>query len=227
MESKSASTLKPLSVQEIIPLIDNTEVIFVDTRHADVFTEGYVPSSISIGLEGKLEDWSKIVLPSGKKILIIAEPDKEEESHKRLQDAGFKDFVGFLEGGFGAWLKEGREMDMIISIDADEMGMDLSFDENIVVLDVRKNNEYEAGHIDFAVNLPLDELTDPATVSSIEENDSLYIHCAGGYRSVIAASLLKRHGHTKLRNIKGGWKLMAQEPGLQQKIVYPKKSPKK
>jgi hydroxyacylglutathione hydrolase len=222
MENK-VEELKPLTVEEVESLLGDPNVVFVDTRHADVFTEGFVPSSISLGLEGKMEEYAKKLLPAGNSIVIIADEGKEEESYNRLKTAGFTGIKGYLEGGYPAWVKAEKEIDIIISIEADEAGIDLSFDENIVVLDVRKQSEYEEGHIDFAVNLPLFDLADPATVSTIEDDDSLYIHCAGGYRSVIAASILKKHGLQNMRNIKGGWKALEQESRMQDKIVYPKK----
>lgn len=95
---------------------------------------------------------------------------------------------------------------MIIDVEADELAMDIPFDENLVVIDVRKEAEYADGHIKDAVNIPLANLVDPASMASIEDNDNLYVHCQSGYRSVIAASLLKRQGIHNLRNVVGGWK---------------------
>lgn len=94
---------------------------------------------------------------------------------------------------------------MLIDVEADEMAMDLPFDPNMVIVDVRKETEFGNGHIREAINIPLSELTDPGSMADLEENHNIYVHCAGGYRSVIACSLLKREGIHNLRNVTGGW----------------------
>ena len=98
---------------------------------------------------------------------------------------------------------------MLINVDPDELIMDLPFDENLVVLDVRKETEFDAGHVDNAENLPLEKLKDPGSMAMIEETDNIYVHCAGGYRSTIACSLLKRQGIHNIRNVAGGWKAIS------------------
>src|SRR5690606_5086273 len=123
----------------------------------------------------------------------------------RLSRVGLDKVKGYLEGGFEKWKEDGNEVDMIIDIEADELMMDIPFDQHLVVLDVRKPTEFAEGHLQDAVNLPLSIMNDPLNLATIEENDNLYIHCAGGYRSVIAASLLKCQGIHNLRNILGGW----------------------
>ncbi len=112
---------------------------------------------------------------------------------------------GYLKGGFATWKNAGEEVDMIIDIDADELAMDLPFDENLVVLDVRKPNEFAEGHVKDARNLNLADMTDLALIAQLEENQNVYVHCAGGYRSLIACSLLKRQGYHNLHNVNGGW----------------------
>ena len=125
---------------------------------------------------------------------------------------GFDKVQGYLEGGFEAWKNSGEESDMIIDVEADELMMDIPFDKNLVVLDVRKPVEFADGHLKDAINIPLNEMTDPGSMANIEERHNLYVHCAGGYRSVIAASLLKRQGIHNLRNVPGGWgKIKEQE----------------
>ena len=120
--------------------------------------------------------------------------------------------MGFLKNGIEAWKAAGEELDMIIDIEADELAMDLPFDNNLVVLDVRRETEFADGHVKDAINLPLHEMADPTHMSQFEENQNIYVHCAGGYRSVIAASLLKRQGIHNIRNIMGGWgKIKEQE----------------
>jgi hydroxyacylglutathione hydrolase len=104
---------------------------------------------------------------------------------------------------------------LIIDVEADELAMDIPFDENLVVLDVRKPAEFADGHVKEARNIPLDELTDPAAMAEIEEEQNVYVHCAGGYRSVIAASLLKRQGIHNLRNVVGGWARIKEQKNIE------------
>ncbi|MBD0331889.1 MAG: MBL fold metallo-hydrolase, partial [Chitinophagaceae bacterium] len=181
------------------------DVILLDTRNANIFTQGFVPGSISIGLEGRFAEWAGTILPFDKPIILITEPGKEKESIVRLARVGFHNVIGYLDGGFEAWKNAGEEIDMIIDVEPDELAMDLPYDENLLVLDVRRPAEYAEGHIKNATNVPLNELTDIVNIANIEENQNVYVHCGGGYRSVIAASLLKRQGLHNLRNVLGGW----------------------
>ena len=138
-------------------------------------------------------------------MILVSEAGKEKETIIRLARVGFTKVIGYVKGGFEAWKAAGEEIDMIINVEADELAMDLPFDDNLVVLDVRKPAEFADGHVKNALNLPLNDLADPLNMSAIEENQNVYVHCAGGYRSVIASSILKRHGFHNLRNIMGGW----------------------
>ena len=112
---------------------------------------------------------------------------------------------GYLEGGFETWRNAGEKIDMVIDVDADEMAMDIPFDEKLLVVDVRNETEYANGHVVDAINLPLSTMTDVANIAQFEDDQNLYLHCGGGYRSVIAASIMKRHGYHNLRNVLGGW----------------------
>ncbi len=180
-------------------------VIIVDTRKADVFTEGFVPGSVFIGLEGRFAEWAGSLLPFDHEILLVTEDGKEKESIVRLARVGFEKFGGHLAGGFTSWKKNDQPLDMIIDVEADELAMDMPFDDQLVIVDVRKVPEYADGHIKEALNIPLDELSDPGSMANLEDNHNIYVHCAGGYRSVIAASLMKRQGIHNLRNVVGGW----------------------
>ncbi|HEY2726598.1 MAG TPA: MBL fold metallo-hydrolase [Parafilimonas sp.] len=197
--------LKPLTIDEAKTFLNNNDVIFLDTRTAADFTEGFIPGSIFIGLDGRYAEWAGSLLPFDKTFLIIAEPGKEKESIVRLTRVGFSKFAGYLEGGFEAWKNAGENIDMIINVEPDELAMDISYDDKLVVLDVRREPEYADGHVKDAVNIPLSDLTDPASMANIEDDQNLYVHCAGGYRSVIASSLLKRQGIHNLYNVLGGW----------------------
>ena len=190
----------------------NDDVIILDTRHAKEFTEGFVPGSIFIGLEGRFAEWAGNVLPFDKIILLVTTPGKEEESVIRLSRVGFEKMEGYLKGGFDTWKNANEKVDMIIDVEADELTMDIPHDPNLLVVDVRRETEFADGHLKDALNLPLEEMTDVIYIAQFEDNQNLYVHCAGGYRSVIAASLLKKQGIHNLRNVLGGWgKIKEQE----------------
>jgi glyoxylase-like metal-dependent hydrolase (beta-lactamase superfamily II)/rhodanese-related sulfurtransferase len=191
-------------------LTENT--IVLDTRSATTFTNGFIPGSIFIGLDGRFAEWAGSLLPFNKELLLITDEGKEQEAVIRLSRVGFDKMKGFLKGGFEAWQNAGEPIDMIIDVEADELIMDIPFDEKLEVLDVRKEIEFAEGHLKDATNIPLDRFTDPAEIARIDEESNLYVHCAGGYRSVIAASLLKRQGIDNIRNVLGGWnKIKEQE----------------
>ncbi len=191
------------------------DIIVLDTRTALVFTNGFIKGAIFIGLEGKFAEWAGNILPFDKPILLVTEEGKEKESIVRLARVGFSKVEGYLQGGFEAWKNSGEQVDMIVDVEPDELALDIKFDPQIVVVDVRKEVEFGDGHIKLAVNIPLSTMTDPASMANIEDTDNLYIHCAGGYRSVIASSLLKRQGIDNLRNVLGGWSRIKNETSIQ------------
>ncbi len=177
----------------------------IDTRTADLFTQGFIPGSVFIGLEGRMAEWAGQLIPYNQSLMLVCEPGKEIESVTRLARVGFEKIIGTLSGGFDAWMKNNEAFDMIIDVEADELIMDIPHDSNLLILDVRKETEFETGHLKNAVNLPLNEMTNLVELAQFEETQNLYVHCAGGYRSVIACSLLKRQGIVNLRNVLGGW----------------------
>ncbi len=109
----------------------------------------------------------------------------------------------------------GEPVDIIIDVEADELMMDIPFDPNLKIVDVRREPEFADGHLPNTINLPLNEMTDPGLLAQFEDNDNLYVHCAGGYRSVIAASLLKKQGIHNLRNVLGGWAKIKEQPNVE------------
>lgn len=205
--------LTPLTIGDIKKMQDD-DVLILDTRHAAVFTKGFIPGSIFIGLEGRFAEWAGSLLSFDKPIALVTEPGKEEESVIRLSRVGFDKIQGYLKGGFESWQHAGEPVDMIIDVEADELVMDLPHDPNLVVVDVRRETEFADGHIADAQNLPLNEMNDVLNLSHFEDNQNLYIHCAGGYRSVIAASLLKREGTHNLRNVLGGWNKIKEQKNI-------------
>lgn len=207
--------LKALDLQSFKELIEKEEAIVLDTRKAAQFVEGFIPGSVGIGLDGRFAEWAGSLLPFDKSIVLITLPGEEKESVVRLARVGFDKMKGFLEGGFPTWRQAGEPIDMIIDIDVDELAMDLPFDDNIVVLDVRKETEFADGHIKGAVNLPLNDMIDPVSMAMLEDHHNIYVHCGGGYRSIIAASLLKRQGIHNLRNVVGGWSKIKDQKGIE------------
>ncbi len=210
IEAVKQSGITPLTVDKFKKLMDE-EMLVLDTRHADIFTQGFIPGSVFIGLEGRFAEWAGAILPFDKPMILVTEVGKEEETVVRLARVGFDKMRGYLQGSFEAWQNAGEKTDMIISVEADELAMDLPHDPNLIVVDVRRETEYADGHVKDAQNIPLNEMNDMANIAAFEDNQNLYVHCAGGYRSVIAASLLKRHGVHNLRNVLGGWAKIKEE----------------
>ena len=186
-------------------ILQDKDVLVLDTRHAAVFTKGFIPGSIFIGLEGRFAEWAGSLLPFDKPMVLVTEPGKEEETFVRLSRVGFDKIQGYLKDGFKTWEDAGEPVDMIIDVEADELAMDIPHDPNLIVVDVRRETEFADGHVVNAQNLPLNEMNDVLNLARFDDNQNLYIHCAGGYRSVIAASLLKKEGTHNLRNVLGGW----------------------
>jgi hydroxyacylglutathione hydrolase len=210
LDTVLANGMKALSVAAFKEQITTFEPIILDTRNATVFTQGFVPGSISIGLEGRFAEFAGSILPFDQAILLVCEPGTEKESIVRLARVGFENIIGHLAGGFNTWLAAGETPDLIIDVEADELAMDIPFDPNMVIVDVRKTSEFDKGHIKEALTIPLDELTDPASMANFDDNQNIYIHCAGGYRSVIASSLIKRQGIHNIRNVVGGFKAISE-----------------
>ncbi|HEV2478992.1 MAG TPA: MBL fold metallo-hydrolase [Puia sp.] len=206
--------LQPLDIAAFRKWIDD-DAILLDTRRSDLFVAGFVPGSISIGLDGRFAEWAGSILSFSKPMVLVTAPGEEKESVVRLARVGFDKVKGYLQGGFEAWQQAGEPIDMIIDVEADELAMDIPFDENLVVVDVRRETEFADGHVSGAINLPLQELTDPGNMAQFEESDNLYVHCGGGYRSIIAASLLKRQGIHNLRNVTGGWGKIKDQKGIE------------
>jgi hydroxyacylglutathione hydrolase len=211
--------MQPLTVEDFRLKVKEGAWI-LDTRPASVFTQEFVPDSISIGLDGRFAEWAGSLLPFHQALVLVTEEGMEKESVIRLSRVGIDNVLGYLNGGLAAWKAAGEEIDMIIDIEADELAMDIPHDPRLEIVDVRKPSEFEAGHVKGAVNTPLDTLTDVANIAAIDSDNNLYVHCAGGYRSVIAASLFKRQGYDNLRNVLGGFSKMKQTKNMP--IVHPR-----
>ncbi len=207
--------LRALDLSSFRKWIIEEGAILLDTRSSQVFVAGFIPGAVSIGLDGRFAEWAGSLLPFDKPIVLVTAPGEEKESVIRLARVGFGKVKGYLEGGFPAWQHAGEPIDLIIDVLPDELAMDIPFDENLMVVDVRRETEFADGHIKDAINIPLQNLSDPGSMAILEERFNLYVHCGGGYRSVIAASLLKRQGIHNLRNVTGGWKMIREQKGIE------------
>ena len=204
LDAVKSKGLKALSIADFKEEVAQGALI-LDTRKATEFTEGFIPESISIGLDGRFAEWAGTLLPFQQAIVLVSEAGKEEETLIRLARVGLDTIHGYLNGGFEAWKAADEKIDIIIDVDTEELALDIPHDPKLEIIDVRKQAEYDAGHIVAANLMPLDTLIDPFQLSVIDTEANLYVHCAGGYRSVIACSLLKRQGFHNVRNILGGW----------------------
>jgi hydroxyacylglutathione hydrolase len=207
--------LTPLSVADFKKWMEDEETIILDTRKAGDFTKQFVPRSISIGLEGRFAEWAGSLLPFDKPIILVTEEGQERESIVRLARVGFSQIHGYLAGGIDTWRKAGEDIDLIIDIEVDELAMDLPYDDHLIAIDVRRETEFADGHVRGATNIPLNDLTDPGSMANIDELQNLYLYCGSGYRSVIAASLMKRQGIHNLRNVLGGFNAIQLQQGIE------------
>ena len=195
--------MRALTPNEFESIANETEVVMLDTRNADVFRKAFIPNSINIGLDGQFAPWVGALIPDVKQeILLITEPGKEEEAVTRLARVGYDYVVGYLNGGIEAWQSAGKEVDKIKRISAEEFEKEVSINSDVVV-DVRKPGEYEAEHLENAVSIPLDFINEQ--LASYPKDKHFYMHCAGGYRSMIAASILKSRGYDNFTEIAGGF----------------------
>ncbi|MEX0315900.1 MAG: rhodanese-like domain-containing protein [Allomuricauda sp.] len=189
---------------------NETGAVVLDVRHQDDFAKGHVPRSIFIGLGGSFAPWvGALIADVEQPILLVAPEGQEEETITRLSRVGFDGTLGYLQGGITAWKSSGKEVDVVESVSADVLKQQLK--DKVPVFDVRKESEYGAEHIEDAKLTPLDFLNDH--LSEFPEKETFYVHCAGGYRSMIAASILKSRGIHNLVDVAGGFKAI-KEAGI-------------
>ncbi len=184
-------------------MVNAEGALVLDTRTAAEFVHSHIPNSIFIGIDGGFAPWvGALITDIYTPIMFVAPEGREEEVITRLSRVGYDNTIGFLAGGIEAWKKTGKEIASIESLDAATF-MEKQGTDNIEVLDVRKPGEYGNGHLDSALNLPLDFVNEE--MDKVEKEKPYYVHCAGGYRSVIYISILKARGYDKLINVEGGW----------------------
>ena len=193
---------KALSVNDFELVANETDAVIIDVRHQFKFVKGFIPQSIFIGLGGTFAPWvGALVKDIHQPILLVVPDNMEKETITRLSRVGFDNVLGYLSGGFETWEASGKEIDTLPSVSANVLEQQL--DKGAFVFDVRRPGEYEAEHIENVPSTPLDFLNDH--ISEFPTNKDFYVHCAGGYRSVIAASILKARGYSKVIDIAGGY----------------------
>lgn len=197
------SGTKPLSPEAFEVAANETGAIILDVRHQDDFAKGHIPQSIFIGIDGGFAPWVGAMVGNvAQPILLVTPEGREEETVTRLARVGFDNTLGFLKGGIEAWKNTDKQVDFVEGIDADGL-KELIEKSEIEIFDVRKPGEYLSEHITEAHSTPLDFINDH--MSEFPSNNPFYIHCAGGYRSMIAASVLKSRGIHNLIDVKGGF----------------------
>lgn len=204
---------KALSPEAFEAAANETGALVLDTRAPQTFAAGFVPNSINIGIDGQFAPWVGAMIPDIKQeILLVCEPGREEEVVTRLARVGYDHTIGYLEGGFEAWKKSGKEIDQIESIDTAEFSKRMQAN-NIEIIDVRKKSEYLSEHMVEAENAPLDFIND--SMAQLDKNKTYYVHCAGGYRSMIFNSILRARGYDNLIDVKGGFKAIKESGSFQ------------
>ncbi|WP_431217436.1 rhodanese-like domain-containing protein [Puia sp. P3] len=176
----------------------------MDTRDPEVFAAGFIPNSINIGIDGNFAPWAGALIPDiNQRILLITEEGREAEVITRLARVGLDHTVGYLAGGFAAWKDAGKETDIVLSVSAKDLVIQLKTNP-LPILDVRKNSEYRSEHLVDAVNIPLDFINQH--MLDVEKDKPAYVHCTRGYRSMIFISVLRARGYSDLVNVRGGFR---------------------
>lgn len=194
---------KPLSVNDFELIANETDALILDVRHQSEFIKGFIPQSIFIGLDGTFAPWvGALIKDIQQPILLVVDQGREEETITRLSRVGFDNVLGYLEGGFEAWKNAKEEIDTLQSVSASFLEKEID-KKDTLVFDVRKPGEYAKEHIVDAPSTPLNFINDHIT--EFPASKEFYVHCAGGYRSVIAASILKARGFHKVIDVAGGY----------------------
>jgi glyoxylase-like metal-dependent hydrolase (beta-lactamase superfamily II)/rhodanese-related sulfurtransferase len=199
--------MKAIPVNDFEAIVEETGALILDTRKNGDFAKGFIPQSINIGIDGDFAPWVGALIADVKQpIILVTEKGQEEESLTRLSRVGFDNLIGHLEGGFDAWKKAGKEIDTIHRITAEEFAKQVKIGESKVI-DIRKESEYCAEHVEESYSKPLASIND--WIKDINPKEPFFLHCAGGYRSMIAASILQARGFRNFTEIEGGFNAIA------------------
>ncbi|MFZ1634620.1 MAG: rhodanese-like domain-containing protein [Chitinophagales bacterium] len=192
---------KALTVQEVTDAMESG-VLVLDTRVADVFEKGFIPGSLNIGLNGMFAVWVGTLIDINQPLVLVTEIGKEAETVLRLARVGYENVIGYLDGGMQSWLSAGKKTDAVTTIQAEDIKQYYD-NTDYVILDVRKPSEFENEHIKNAINIQLSEID--LRAGELDADKKYIIHCAAGYRSMMAASILKEKGFNNFVNVAGGW----------------------
>jgi hydroxyacylglutathione hydrolase len=196
------TSAKPLSVKDFELIANETDAIILDVRHQSEFIKGFIPQSIFIGIDGGFAPWvGALIKDIQQPILLVTPQGKEADTIIRLSRVGFDNVLGYLDGSFASWQKSEKEIDTLSSVSVEVLEQKIN--ENALVFDVRKPGEFASEHIKIAESTPLDFLN--KHISEFPKKEEFYVHCAGGYRSVIAASILKARGFHNVIDVAGGY----------------------
>ncbi|MFM7639398.1 MAG: MBL fold metallo-hydrolase [Bacteroidota bacterium] len=196
--------LTPQTLAAFEAAAEGTEAAIIDTREAQTFAKGFIPGSINIGIDGSFANWVGTLVADVKQpLLLVTDQGREEEAVTRLSRVGYDNCLGFLQGGFEAWKSAGKPIECIESISVEVLKERLQSDPEAGILDVRKASENYSERLPEAINAPLDYINDSMT--KINPNKTYYVHCAGGYRSMVFISILKARGYDRLVDVQGGF----------------------
>jgi hydroxyacylglutathione hydrolase len=199
---RGAVALSPEAFEEIV---ENEGALMIDTRSIEDFKAGFIPNAIFIGLDGDFAPWvGALIVDLQQPIMLVVDEGRGEEAVTRLARVGYDHTLGYLEGGMDAWKAAGKEVDHIETVTADELSQRISAGEATHILDVRKPTEYLSQHVENATNFPLDYINN--NMKRLSRSETYYLHCLGGYRSLIAASILKSRGIEQIVDVKDGWR---------------------
>ncbi len=194
---------KPLNANEFEVVANETKALILDSRKAADFAKGFIPNSINIGIDSNFAMWvGEMITDIKQEILLVTDEGKEEETIIRLSRVGYDNTIGFLKGGFNAWKEAGKEIETISRISPDAFADQLK-KETPIVIDVRKKSEFDSEHLVGAINIPLNQINDH--LAEFPKDKPFILHCAGGYRSMIAASILKQRGWSNFVDVTGGF----------------------
>ena len=194
--------VRPMSPRAFETAASTSEALILDVRSKEDFVSGFIPNSIFIGLDGSFAPWAGALIADLQQPILLVTPEgQEEETVKRLARVGYDNTLGYLEGGIEAWKSAGKPLDQIQSISASQFAEDYRKDTSIAILDVRKTGEWASEHLETALHFPLDYINQH--MSQIKPEQAYYLHCRSGYRSTVAASILKARGYEHLINVQG------------------------
>lgn len=192
---------KPLTPAQFEAVANAEDALILDTRNDEDFAKCFIPNAINIGIDGNFAMWvGEMITDIQQKILLVTDPGREEEAMIRLARVGYDHTIGFLDGGIHAWTTEGKETDFVDRLTALEFA--IKYNDEPIIIDVRKHSEFNSEHVVGALNIPLNEINN--RLAEFPKEEAFILHCAGGYRSMIAASILKSRGWNHFADVRGG-----------------------